>query len=106
MGNIHQDSILMTADVVGLYARIPHDVGLEAIKDALNSRKNKKIPTDMLVQTAKFVLTSNCFEFQENVFHQISGYAIDTKFTPPYARTFKDKFETDLFKTPKFQAIV
>lgn len=49
MGNIHQDSILITADVVGLYARTPHDVGLEAIKDALDSRKNKKIPTDMLV---------------------------------------------------------
>ena len=33
-----QDAILYTVDVVGLYPSIPHDEGLESIREALNSR--------------------------------------------------------------------
>ena len=56
--------------------------------------RTKKIPTDMLMQIAEFVLTS-IQQFRQNVFDQISGIAIDTKFTPPYACSFMDKFEAD-----------
>ena len=59
MGNIPQDSILVTADVVGLYPSIPDNAGLEALKDALDFRQNKNIPTDIPVQMAEFVLTNN-----------------------------------------------
>ena len=40
MGKIPQDSILVTADVVGLYSSIPHNSGLKALKDALDCRQN------------------------------------------------------------------
>ena len=83
MRKFPQDSILVTADVVGLYASIPHNSGLKALKDALDCRQNKKIPTDMLVKMAEFVLTNNYFEFGQKVFHQISGTAIGTKFAQP-----------------------
>ena len=63
MGKIPQDSILVTADVVGLYPGILHNAGLKALKDALDCRQNKKIPADMLVKMAEFVLTNNYFEF-------------------------------------------
>ena len=63
MGKTPEDSILVTADVVGLYPSIPHNAGLKALKDALDCRQNKKIPTDMLVKMAEFVLTNNYFEF-------------------------------------------
>ena len=99
MRKFPQDSILVTADVVGLYASIPHNSGLKALKDALDCRQNKKIPTDMLVKMAEFVLTNNSFEFGQKVFHQISGTAIGTKFAPPYACIFMDKFETNFLKT-------
>ena len=89
----------MIANVVGLYPSIPHNAGLKALKDALDCRQNKKIPTDMLVKMAEFVLTNNSFEFGQKVFHQISGTAIGTKFAPPYACIFMDKFETNFLKT-------
>ena len=38
MGKIPHDSILMTADVVGLYPSIPHNAGLKALRDALDSQ--------------------------------------------------------------------
>ena len=60
----------------------------------------------MLVKMAKFVLTNNCFEFGQKVFHQISGTAIDTKFAPPYACIFMDKFEINFLKTQKLQPFV
>ena len=98
MGKIPQDSILATEDVVGLYPSIPHNAGLKALTEALNCRKNKKMPTDMLVKMAEFVLTNNYFEFGRKVFHQISGTAIGTKFAPSYACIFMDKFETYFLK--------
>ena len=59
MGKIPQNSILVTADVVGLYPSIPNNAGLKVLKDALDCRQNKKIPIDMLVKMAEFVLTKN-----------------------------------------------
>ena len=53
----------------------------------------------MLVQMTEFVLTNNYFEFWQILFLQVSGAAIDTKFAPPYACIFIDKFETDFLKT-------
>ena len=73
----------MTAGLVGLYPSIPHNAGLKALKDALDCRQNKKIPTDMLAKIAEFVLINNYFEFGQKVFHQTSGTAIGTKFAPP-----------------------
>ena len=36
--DIPQDTLLVTADVVGLYANIPHEAGLKALKEALDKR--------------------------------------------------------------------
>ena len=92
IGKIPQYSILVAADVVGLYPSISHNAGLKALKDALDCRQNKEIPTDMLVKMAEFLLTYNYFEFGQKVFHQISGAAIGAKFAPSYAWIFMDKF--------------
>ena len=52
-----QDSILVTADVVGLYPSIPHNAGLRGLKDALDCRQNKKVPTDMLINMFSLITT-------------------------------------------------
>ena len=83
MGKIPQDSLLVIADVIGLYPSIPHNAGLKALKVALDCMQNLKLPADMVVQMPEFVLTNNYFEFGQKVFHQISGTAIGTKFAPP-----------------------
>ena len=64
IGTIPKESILVTADVVGLYPSIPHDAGLKALEKALNNRTNKKVSTEDLVKMAKFVLKNNYFEFK------------------------------------------
>ena len=41
MGKIPQDCIFVTADVVGLDSIIPHNAGLEALKDRLHCGQKK-----------------------------------------------------------------
>ena len=51
--NIHgipENAILVTADVVGLYPSIPHQAGLEALREALDKMKTHKVPTGKLVK--------------------------------------------------------
>ena len=40
---IPQDSILATADVVGLYPSISHEAGLKALEKSHSNRTNKKV---------------------------------------------------------------
>ena len=67
LGKIPDNAILVTADVVGLYPSIPHNLGLRALKEALDKREQKEIPTEDLVQIADFVLKNNFFEFKNQI---------------------------------------
>ena len=87
--DIPNDALLVTADIVGLYPSIPHEAGLSTLREALDKRTCKEIPTENLIKMAEFVLKNN-FEFDTNVYQQISGTAIGTKFSPPYACIFMD----------------
>ena len=104
--SIPEDTLLVTADVVGLYPSIPHTAGLATLRDALDKREAKKIPTEDLVKMAKFVLKNNYFEFNGSIKQQLSGTAIGTKFAPPYACIFMDKLETNFVKTQTLQLLV
>ena len=97
------NSMLVTADVVGLYPSIPHSAGLNSLKKALEKRVNKKIPTSDLVKVAKFILSNNCFEFSEKVFQQISGTAVGTKFAAPYACIYMEEVETEFLQTQRLK---
>ena len=103
---IPENAILVTADVVGLYPSIPHQAGLEALREALEKRKTHKVPTSKLIKIAEFVLKNNYFQFSDKVYQQISGTAIDTKFAPPYACIFMDQVESKFLQTQKFQPLV
>ena len=56
MGSTPDNAILVTANVTVLYTSIPHDVGLKTLREVLDKREQKKIPTEKLVQMAEFVL--------------------------------------------------
>ena len=103
---IPENAILVTADVVGLYPSIPHQAGLEALREALDKRKTHKVPTGKLVKMAEFVLKNNYFQFSDKVYQQISGTAIGTKFAPPYTCIFMDQVESKFLHTQKFQPLV
>ena len=106
ISTIPKDSILVTADVVGLYSSIPHEAGLKTLEKALTNCTNKKFSTEDLVKMAKFVLKNNYFEFKGKVKQQISGTAIETKFAPPYACIFMDKVETNFLETQEMKSLV
>ena len=75
----------MTADVVGLYPSIPHKAGLKALKNALDKRKQKHIPTEKLINMVEFVLKNNFFIFNGLDKQQVSGTTIGTKCAPTCA---------------------
>ena len=96
------DPLLVTADNVWFYPNILHEAGLQALKEALERRKNKKISTNNLVEMAAFVLKNNDFEFNEGGNHQISGSAIGTKFAPTYGSIFMEEIEINFLDTKEF----
>ena len=106
LGSLSENSILVIADVVGLYLNIPHEVGLQALEEALENRHHKQIPTDKLVKMAQFVLKNNFVEIDSDVFQQMPDAAIGTKFAPPYACIFMDQIETKFLRTQNFQPMV
>ena len=57
--NIPNDALLVNADVVGLYPGIPHEAGLSTLREALDKRTRKEIPTENLIKMAEFVLKNN-----------------------------------------------
>ena len=59
----------------------------------------KKIPAKNLTEMAEFVLKNNLFEFNNEVFQQISGTTIGTKFAPPCACIYMDRVEQDFLET-------
>ena len=92
-GSVPENAILVTAHVVGLYPYISHQAGLKPLKEALEKRDIKNIPTEDLVKMAEFVLNNNIFAFNSKVYQQKSGADIGTKFAPPYACIYMDEDE-------------
>ena len=99
LGRIPEDAFLVTADVVGLYPSIPHNVGLKALYEKLEERSDEKVPSTNLVDMVEFALKNNFFEFDSKVKQQTSDTTIGTKFVPPYACIFMDKVEIDFLET-------
>ena len=86
--NIPSNSILVIADVVGLYPSIPHELGLNAIKEKLENKARKSVPTSNIFKMLQFPFKNNYFEFNGNFKQQLSSTAIGTKCAPPYACIF------------------
>ena len=105
MKNIPNNSILVTADVVGLYPSILHESGLNAITEAPENRTRKSVPTSNTLQMLEFVLKNNYFEFNRNDKQQSSGTAIGTKCAPPYACVFMGRVERDILESQKLKAM-
>ena len=98
--------MLIAADAVGINPGIPHEAGLQALKELLGRRMDKKISPNDLVKMAAFALKNNYFEFNGEVKHQILGTAIGTKFAPTYVSIFMDEIETNFLDTQEFKPLV
>ena len=103
IGTLPEGAILCTVDVVGLYPHIPHDEGLQAVKEALlawdsNLDEGKKLGDlkNDIVDFTEIVLKNSNFEFDGKHFVQKLGTAIGTRMAPSYANIFMDKLERQL----------
>ena len=103
IANLPENSLLVTAEVEGLYPSIPYELGLKALEEALEKRKSKQISTDNVIKLTKFLLQNNYFEFNGEVKQQISETVIKTKFAPPYACIFMDQVECEFLRTQQHQ---
>ena len=100
------DLILCTIDVVGLYPNIPHEEELMAIRNALDTRKDKTISADSLIELAECVLKNNILEHDKSVFKQLEGTAIGTKVVLSYAIIFMDSLEEDMLSNSLLKPLV
>ena len=57
---------------------------IETIREYLETRSDKSISSDSLCDLANYILKNNQFENEEIKYHQKRGFAIGTKFNPPY----------------------
>ena len=98
--------ILCKIDVVDLYPNVPHEERLIAIRKALDTRKDKAISTDSLIELAERVLKNNIFEPDKSVFKQLRGTAIGTKMAPHYAIIFMDSLEEETLSNSLLKPLV
>ena len=54
LNNLLSNSILVTADGVSLYQSIAHELGLNAINEALDNREGKSNPTEDILKMLEF----------------------------------------------------
>ena len=100
--DISGNALLVTFDAVGLYPHIPHKEGLKTMKRYLDKREDQSLSSDSLYKLAKIILKHNCFELGQDVYHQILGTVIGTKFAPHYANIFIAGLEEESLVTQTF----
>lgn len=96
LGNLPDNCLFFTLDVVSLYTNIPTDFGIKWISEFLNDNRilGDKPSNEMLIKLLEYVLTCNEFTFNEDFFLQLYGTAIGTKVAPSYANLVVSIFET------------
>ncbi|XP_041428430.1 uncharacterized protein nr6a1.L isoform X6 [Xenopus laevis] len=80
-------------DVSSLYTVIPHEQGIIACREALETRSDKSVPTEFLIDLLELALTKNYFRFENSFYLQISGTAMGSALAPSYANLFMLRYE-------------
>ena len=78
-------------DVIGLYDNIPNQEGIDSLGEALEERKDPKVPTGFIQRMMEIVLDWNLFEFHEAEYIQKVGVAMGIHPAPNYADIFMAK---------------
>ena len=74
--------------MVSLYTDIPHKLGLRALLYYITKHRNLipiKFSEEFILEAGESVLKSNNFILLEEMFSQMIGTAMGTKFAPSYA---------------------
>ena len=75
------DMILSTLDITSLYTNIPHNEGIQSIKEflAIHRDTNALPHNSYTIELLEVVLTNNYFDFNGKHYPQISGTAMGIK---------------------------
>ena len=80
-------SYLVSLDVCSLYTNIPHEEGIETVKQKLKKSK-PSISIKVILTFLKLILTLNNIVFNGINYLQKKGCAMGTKYAPSYANIF------------------
>ena len=83
LGELPEESYLVTMDVKALYTNIPNKEGLQALKEAFDKEQHKSIATTVIVTLMTLILTLNNFVLNEKNYLQIKG-----RYVHPHLRIF------------------
>ena len=84
-GPVHEGSLLVSWDVVSIFANIDNNLGISAVRRALNSRSVNIPSTDCLVEAVEICLRVNNCQFSGQNFVQKHGTAMGPKNACSYA---------------------
>ena len=76
---------------------------MSALRKRLETRKEKYVSTDTIIDLAEVVLKNNIFTFGKKTLKQKRGTAIGTKFAPPYSILFMAELEEGMIKEPEYK---
>ena len=96
-------SILCTMDVVGLYPNIPHEEGLSALRKRLETRKEKYVSTDTIIDLTELLFKNNIFTFGKKTLKQKRGTDIGTKFAPLHSILSMAELEEKITKESEYK---
>lgn len=100
--NLTEPCFLFSMDVENLYTNIDTSMGMEAVREILQTHPNPKRPDQALLELLHINLTCNDFVFNKQYFLQVKGTAMGKKFSPAYANIYMAKWEkAALQKCPK-----
>ena len=98
------ESLLVTLDVTSLYTNIPREEGLDACREALDTREVLDSPTDYIINLIDLVFKTNNFSFDNTHYLQKHGTAMGTRMAPSYANLFMGRLERDVLQQAKKRA--
>ncbi|XP_078370299.1 uncharacterized protein LOC144654063, partial [Oculina patagonica] len=105
LGRLPQNALLVTLDVSSLYTNIPHNEGINACRQFLDTRDRNTITvgTEKICDLIRMILNCNNFTFNDKHYLQIHGTAMGTRMAPSCANLFLAKFETDALSRAPYQ---
>ena len=101
---VPDNTVLVSFDVESLYSNISHTLGIEAISYWIDKYKHE-IPTrfskDFIIDSLRFILENNTFQFNNEFYRQTKGTAMGTKVAPTYATLTIGYLENILYEKVK-----
>ena len=99
--------IVASLDVVSLYSNIPIDESVEVAVAKLEEHQDEVdmlgLEVDDVRQLLSYVLSNNCFEFDEKRYRQRKGIAMGNHLAPPLAIIFMSRLEEEAFKASEIR---